>query len=62
MKPEVLQETEAELWQTWHEIQEAIATRNFQPKTGRLCDWCSYKDICPAFKHPSKAVKAKPTK
>jgi putative RecB family exonuclease len=25
------------------------ATRDFPPKTGPLCDWCEYRDRCPAF-------------
>ena len=25
------------------------ATEQFPPKTGVLCDWCEYNDICPAM-------------
>ncbi len=33
----------------WTAIDQAIATDRFPPRTGVLCDWCSYQDICPAF-------------
>lgn len=33
----------------WTAIEQAIATDRFPPRTGVLCDWCSYQDICPAF-------------
>jgi len=33
----------------WNAIEKAIATDQFPPRTGVLCDWCSYQDICPAF-------------
>jgi putative RecB family exonuclease len=33
----------------WSAIDKAIATDRFPPRTGVLCDWCSYQDICPAF-------------
>ncbi len=33
----------------WRAINQAIATGSFPPRPGRLCDWCSYRDICPAF-------------
>ncbi|KAG5177138.1 RecB family exonuclease [Tribonema minus] len=50
VEPSILDETERELWQTWHDIQRALATQHFPPRTSRLCDWCSFKPICPAFK------------
>ena len=33
----------------WSAIEKAISTDRFPPRTGVLCDWCSYQDICPAF-------------
>lgn len=27
----------------------AADSRAFEPTPSRLCDWCSYKDLCPAF-------------
>lgn len=31
------------------EILTAIETSHFPTKKSRLCDWCSFQDICPAF-------------
>jgi putative RecB family exonuclease len=31
------------------EILTAIETDHFPTKKSRLCDWCSFKEICPAF-------------
>jgi putative RecB family exonuclease len=33
----------------WQTIQRANARDSFGPKTGRLCDWCSFKSWCPAW-------------
>ena len=33
----------------WTTINRAISQDNFPPRPGRLCDWCSYQDICPAW-------------
>ena len=30
-------------------IAENIQTQNFEAKTGRHCQWCEYKKICPSF-------------
>lgn len=30
-------------------ISAAAERRDFQAKTSRLCDWCSYRDLCPAW-------------
>jgi len=40
---------ERQLEALWNAIEQAIATDHFPPRTGVLCDWCSYQDICPAF-------------
>lgn len=40
---------ERQLEALWSAIEQAIATDHFPPRTGVLCDWCSYQDICPAF-------------
>ncbi|MEA2024133.1 MAG: PD-(D/E)XK nuclease family protein [Actinomycetota bacterium] len=42
---------ERQLEALWSAIEKAIATDHFPPRTGVLCDWCSYQDICPAFAH-----------
>jgi putative RecB family exonuclease len=33
----------------WNAIDRALATRNFPTRPGTLCNWCSFKEICPAF-------------
>ncbi len=33
----------------WKAIERAIDTGTFPTRTGVLCDYCSYRDICPAF-------------
>jgi len=33
----------------WAAIERAIETNRFPTRTGVLCDWCSYRAICPAF-------------
>jgi len=48
-----LDATERSLRALWNRINEAIETDTFPTKPGRLCDWCSYKDICPAWTEPS---------
>lgn len=46
-----LARTRAELLAVAREISRAAATHVFEPKTGPLCDWCAFKERCPAF-HP----------
>jgi putative RecB family exonuclease len=33
----------------WTAIERAMATGRFPARPGRLCNWCSYQEICPAF-------------
>jgi putative RecB family exonuclease len=33
----------------WQAIERATAERDFRPKPSRLCGWCSYQALCPAF-------------
>lgn len=33
----------------WSQILDALETGRFEPRTSRLCDWCSFQPICPAF-------------
>lgn len=40
----------------WSAIDRAIATNTFPARPGRLCDWCSFQDICPAFATPAEGV------
>jgi len=39
---------ERQLEALWAAINRALEDGNFPPRPGRLCDWCSYQDICPA--------------
>ena len=33
----------------WTAIERAIATSRFPPRPGRLCDWCAFQSMCPAW-------------
>ena len=33
----------------WKAVERACITGDFRPNQGRLCDWCSFRDWCPAF-------------
>jgi putative RecB family exonuclease len=33
----------------WSAIERACTRENFKPKPSRLCDWCSFQALCPAF-------------
>jgi putative RecB family exonuclease len=46
---EQLNGMERQLRALWSAIDKAIDVDNFPPRPGRLCDWCSFKDRCPAF-------------
>lgn len=34
----------------WAGVQESCASGEFEARQSRLCDWCSYKGICPAWR------------
>ncbi len=40
----------------WAAIERAMETNRFPARRGRLCDWCSYQEICPAFADTEVAV------
>lgn len=42
----------------WAAIQRAIAQDKFPPRVSRLCDWCSFKEICPAWADEASLVDA----
>ena len=44
-----LENTEKKLIAIADDILTAIELEAWQPKPSRLCDWCSFKSICPAF-------------
>ncbi len=33
----------------WTAVERACEREDFRPKPSRLCDWCSYREWCPAF-------------
>jgi len=47
--PSELADTEAVLLAIAAEIDRAAVTHTFEPTPGRLCDWCAFKHMCPAF-------------
>ncbi|WP_205739710.1 PD-(D/E)XK nuclease family protein [Georgenia sp. SYP-B2076] len=40
---------ERELDELWGTIAATARSGDFAPKTSRLCDWCSFQALCPAF-------------
>lgn len=49
---EEIRETTADVLHTIDEIEENLRTgARFEPIPSPLCDWCSFKPICPAWKH-----------
>ena len=40
----------------WTAIERAMSEERFPPRPGRLCDWCSFQAICPAFESAAIAV------
>lgn len=40
---------DSQLRALWTAIERAMTSNNYPPRPGRLCDWCSFQDICPAF-------------
>jgi putative RecB family exonuclease len=40
---------DSQLRALWNAIDRALATRNFPARPGTLCNWCSFREICPAF-------------
>ena len=41
--------TERKLRALWKAIEHAATTGDWRPSPGRLCDWCDFKALCPAF-------------
>lgn len=33
----------------WQAVERACAGDDFRPRPGALCDWCAFRDFCPAF-------------
>jgi len=40
---------EARVRSIWGGIQETARTGDWRPRPSKLCDWCSFRDLCPAF-------------
>lgn len=40
---------EARVRSIWAGIQDAARTGDWRPRPSKLCDWCSFRDLCPAF-------------
>jgi putative RecB family exonuclease len=48
----MLRETEREMSRIWAEIRDFAARDYWPTKVGKLCPWCDFQDICPAFANP----------
>jgi putative RecB family exonuclease len=46
---------ERQLEALWAAINRSIETDSFPTRTGVLCDWCAYQDICPAFANEDRS-------
>lgn len=46
----------------WATIDRAIEEDRFPTRVGRLCDWCSFQDICPAFAEAREEAALAPDK
>ena len=44
-----LRATERKLVALWRAIERATERREFEPRPGRLCDWCDHQALCPSF-------------
>ena len=33
----------------WDAVVRAAQTGDWRPRTSRLCDWCDFRDLCPAW-------------
>lgn len=45
----------------WTAVERACATDNFKPRPGPLCNWCSFKEFCPAFGGDPEAARSSAT-
>lgn len=49
MSEAIYRRTLAEIEGIWQGLQSAARQKNWPPRPGPLCDWCSFNDICPQF-------------
>lgn len=47
--PEMIERTRRDVESIWKRIRTAAATGNWPTKTGPLCNFCDFKNICPAW-------------
>ncbi|HIW91220.1 MAG TPA: RecB family exonuclease [Candidatus Corynebacterium avicola] len=47
--PSELNYVEKDLGRIWSQIGNDARSGNFAPKTSKLCGWCSFQSMCPAF-------------
>ncbi len=43
---------DSQLRALWAAINRALESDRFPARPGRLCDWCSFQNICPAWAEP----------
>ncbi|MDJ0663858.1 MAG: PD-(D/E)XK nuclease family protein [Acidimicrobiia bacterium] len=53
-----LDATQRKLEALWSAINRAILNEEFPTRPGKLCGWCQYQDICPAFADQPETVAA----
>jgi len=41
--------TERKVEAVWRAIQEVRASGDWRPRPSKLCEWCSFRAICPAW-------------
>lgn len=49
-----LKTLEREVIEAIRRIEEESKLGRWEVRTSRLCDWCEYKPLCPAWKHPTE--------
>lgn len=47
---------EKQLRALWEAIERALASNTFPPRRGPLCSWCSFIDVCPAWRSPEETA------
>jgi len=47
-----LKELEKQVIDVIHRVENELKSGRWDVKVSRLCDWCEYKPLCPAWKHP----------
>ena len=50
-RPPISKSSSSEVVERIHQIEKETTLGRWEVRVSRLCDWCEYKPICPAFKH-----------